>query len=216
MKTTAVLPDLITAILSISLWFTPKQLAVADINIGRLMRATGYSTSIVFFGKSYLTLFFNYSRFDASEKKQAIAEDIELELYEFRREQRLHIEKLKIEHESMKELQPIFVSMRSLEEESEPKNVHPELTEEQKREAAKNAVEAAMAPTVIQSSSISEEDIRKHFPESMDATSWKAICKALGNGASKDEIARDVLGCNDSTKEIGKAYLELLKSKFMG
>lgn len=216
MKTTAVLPDLITATLSISLWFTPKHLAVADINIGRLMRATGYSTSIVFFGKSYLTLFFNYSRFDASEKKAAIAEDIELELYEFRKEQRLHIEKLKIEHESMKELQPIFVSMRSLEEESEPENVHPELTEEQRREAAKNAVEAAMAPTVVQSSNISEEDIRKHFPESMDATSWKAICKALGNGASKDEITKDVLGCNDSTKEIGKAYLELLKSKFMG
>jgi hypothetical protein len=216
MKTSAVLPDLVVATLSMTLWFTPKELSIFNANIGRLMRATGYSTSIVFYGKSYLTLFFNYSRFDASEKKQAIAEDIELELYEFRKEQRLHIEKLKIEHESMKELQPIFVSMRSLEEESEPENVHPELTEEQKREAAKNAVEAAMAPTIVQAASISEEEIRKHFPESMDSTSWKAICKALGNGASKDEIARDVLGCNDSTKEIGKAYLELLKTKFMG
>lgn len=214
MKTTVVLPDLITATLAVSLWFAPKDLAIFNANIGRLMRATGYSASIVFYGKSYLTLFFNYSRFDATEKKQAIAEDIELELYEFKREQQLHIEKLKIEHESMKELQPIFVSMRNLEEESEPENNHPELSEEQKREAAKNAVENALAPTVVQSK-LSEEDIRKQFPESMDGTYWKGVCKALANGSTKDEIVTQVLSCNSSTAEIGKAYLELLKTKYM-
>lgn len=213
MKTSAVLPDLLTATLAMSLWFAPKDLAVLDVNIGRLMRATGYSTSIVFFGKSYLTLFFNYSRFDASEKKAAIAEDIELELYEFRKEQRLHIEKAKLEHEAMKELQPIFISMRSLEEESEPENVHPELSEEQKLNAARNAVEAAIAPTVVQPK-FSEEEIRQHFPSTGDSTSWKAICKALGSGYSKDEIVAQVLNCNGSNFELGKAYYSLLKDKF--
>lgn len=215
MKTSVVIPDLVIASLSVCLWWTPKELALFNTNVGRLMRATGYSTSIVFFAKSYLTLFFNYSRFDAQEKKQAIAEDIELELYEFRKEQRLHIEKAKLEHEAMKELQPIFISMRNLEEESEPESAHPELTEEQKQSAAKNAIEQALAPTVVQPK-LSEEDIRKHFPEGGDATTWKAVAKALVEGFSKDEIVRDVLGCNSSNLEVGKAYFDLLKSKFMG
>jgi hypothetical protein len=47
----------------------------------------------------------------------------------------------------------------------------------------------------------------------MDSISWKAILKALQNGANSDEIIRDVLGCNQQL--LGKAYLELLKRKFM-
>jgi hypothetical protein len=213
MKTSVVIPDLVAASLSVCLWWTPKELAVFNTNIGRLMRATGYSTSIVFFGKSYLTLFFNYSRFDAAEKKQAIAEDVELELYEFKKEQRLHIEKAKIEHEAMKELQPIFISMRSLEEESEPETNVSNLSEEEKQKAAKNAIEQALAPTVVQPK-FTEEDIRKEFPESMDGTYWKAILSAMQGGHSKDDIVRDVLQCSGSKWEIGKSYFSLLLQKF--
>jgi hypothetical protein len=52
------------------------------------------------------------------------------------------------------------------------------------------------------------------FPESMDATSWKAICKALGNGSTKEECVRDVLGCSATNVEIGRGYYELLKARF--
>ena len=55
------------------------------------------------------------------------------------------------------------------------------------------------------------EEIRKHFPENLDDTCWKAILKALANGATKEEILKNVLQANN---EIGKAYYELLKSKF--
>jgi hypothetical protein len=56
-----------------------------------------------------------------------------------------------------------------------------------------------------------EGDFREQFPESMDSTSWKAICKASQNGASKDEIIKDVLGGSDAAK----AYYEFLKRKFL-
>jgi hypothetical protein len=60
-------------------------------------------------------------------------------------------------------------------------------------------------------------DFRQHFPESLDGPSWKAILKAMGEGAGKDEIVKDVLGCNDQTREASLAYVEFLfKSKFIG
>lgn len=59
-------------------------------------------------------------------------------------------------------------------------------------------------------------DFRAQFPESMDATSWKAVSKAIAAGADENEIVRDVLDCNESNKQIGLTYLESLKSKFMG
>ncbi len=57
-------------------------------------------------------------------------------------------------------------------------------------------------------------NFRVHFPESMDATSWKAVSKAIAAGADEAEIVRDVFDCNDLTNEAGKVYLEFLKSKF--
>lgn len=58
-------------------------------------------------------------------------------------------------------------------------------------------------------------DFRAHFPESMDVTSWKAVSKAIAAGADESEIIRDVLDCNDSDRELGKAYFDFLKSRFM-
>lgn len=57
-----------------------------------------------------------------------------------------------------------------------------------------------------------EESFRGVFPESMDATAWKGICKAMGERVSKEDIVRDVLGC--SQVELGCSYIDYLKSKF--
>lgn len=54
------------------------------------------------------------------------------------------------------------------------------------------------------------EAIRSVFPENVDRTYWQAISKALGNGASREDILVEVLQRND---DIGKAYLDYLKSK---
>jgi hypothetical protein len=60
-------------------------------------------------------------------------------------------------------------------------------------------------------------DFRQHFPESLDGPSWKAILKAIAEGAGKEEIIKDVLQCNDQTREASLAYVEFLfKSKFIG
>lgn len=57
-----------------------------------------------------------------------------------------------------------------------------------------------------------KEDIafRSQFPESLDGTYQKAIQKAKDNGLLQEEIISDVLGCSDSQKEVGRAYLEFL------
>ena len=57
------------------------------------------------------------------------------------------------------------------------------------------------------------EEIRKHFPENLDATCWSAISKALANKATKEEILTEVLQANN---DIGRAYLALLNRKYLG
>jgi hypothetical protein len=72
----------------------------------------------------------------------------------------------------------------------------------------------ALYEEVESSPADSSDDVafRSQFPESMDATYWKAIQKA--EGLTQEEIIRDVLGCAESQQEIGSAYLEALKRKF--
>ncbi|MFB2982869.1 hypothetical protein [Microseira sp. BLCC-F43] len=57
-------------------------------------------------------------------------------------------------------------------------------------------------------------DFRSQFPKTMDAASWKAINKALNEGASKEDIIADVLGCKGAQFEIGEAYLNHLEKWF--
>lgn len=57
-------------------------------------------------------------------------------------------------------------------------------------------------------------DFRVIFPEQMDSTTWKAVLSALQGGSTKETIVRDVLGCSESTKAQGEAYLKHLKEKF--
>jgi len=62
---------------------------------------------------------------------------------------------------------------------------------------------------------VSDESFRAVFPESMDRTSWKAVCKALGEGLTRSDIIRDVLGCSESQTDVGNAYFDFLKSRFL-
>ncbi len=184
-----------------------------DVDISRLMKATGLAASTVFYAKSYLMLVCNWSKFTSEEQKEEIDESIELELYEYRRAGELARKKLEIDHEILEATVPVVNKMAAIEQ-----SQHPELTEQEKQQAAISAIEsaltkpesAAIAPTVIQ-----EEMFRGHFPEQLDQTSWKAILKALQSGADRDEIVRDVLGCNDATKDAGRAYFEFLKRKYL-
>lgn len=59
-----------------------------------------------------------------------------------------------------------------------------------------------------------EGDFRSLFPESMDATYWKAVQKAKDDGFSETEIAVEVLGCSRSQIELGFKYADYLASKF--
>jgi hypothetical protein len=57
-------------------------------------------------------------------------------------------------------------------------------------------------------------DFRAHFPESMDATSWKAVSKAIAAGADESEIVRDILDCRADQQSIGEQYVKFLKQKY--
>lgn len=56
------------------------------------------------------------------------------------------------------------------------------------------------------------EIIRATFPENLDATTWKAVSRAISNGSSREEILIEVLQANN---DIGKAYLDFLKQKYL-
>lgn len=62
--------------------------------------------------------------------------------------------------------------------------------------------------------SASAVDFRAHFPESMDAASWKAVKKALGEGLDKGTIVADVLGCRGAQTAVGEAYFDYLQKWF--
>lgn len=56
------------------------------------------------------------------------------------------------------------------------------------------------------------ELIRSHYPENLDAVTWKAVSKAIANGSSREEILIEVLQANN---DVGRAYLDYLKSKYL-
>jgi hypothetical protein len=57
-------------------------------------------------------------------------------------------------------------------------------------------------------------DFRTQFPETMDSASWKAVQKALEQGASREDIVTDVLGCRGGQAAAGEAYLDYLQKCF--
>lgn len=62
------------------------------------------------------------------------------------------------------------------------------------------------------SSSVNLDEIRSVFPENIDYASWNAITKAMANGSTREEILTEVLQSNN---DVGKAYLDLLKQKYL-
>jgi hypothetical protein len=71
-------------------------------------------------------------------------------------------------------------------------------------------LKAGLAEWMGESDAISQAtDIpfRDLFPESMDSTYLKAICKAQEAGVSDEDIVRDVLGCSVNQVDFGRTYL---------
>lgn len=74
--------------------------------------------------------------------------------------------------------------------------------------------DAIAIESVSKDGKVDESVFRAQFPETMDAASWKAICKGLGEGLSQEEIVNEVLGCSASEREAGNAYFSYLKNVY--
>jgi hypothetical protein len=112
---------------------------------------------------------------------------------------------------------PLMRQKTQLEQQLQVVRPHPEMSDEEREQAARAAIDDAFVKDESKSdraTQISERDIRKQFPEELDEVSWKAVLKALQNSASSDEIVRDVFNCGGQLL-LGKAYLDLLKRKFI-
>jgi hypothetical protein len=207
-----ILYDLGVSLGSVSLWLTPFDVT----------RVLGYSLSVVFAGRAYYTGLITLQAERKNEEKEGITYEADVDFYDqllgANADAQLELRTLQVENAKLQQLIPLVrvnQQLQQLLDKAYP--VHPEMTDSVKEQAARQAIDNAFVgdkKEAIAPPQITEEDIRKQFPESMDATSWKAILKALQNGASKDEIVKDVLGCGNTEMGIGKAYYELLKTKF--
>jgi hypothetical protein len=208
MNSKAILYDLGASLGAVTLWLTP-----ADIT-----RAIGYSVSVVFSARAYYTGICLLTAEKRNDEKEAISYEAEVDFYEqlvgTQVESELQIKSLEIENKLLQRLAPLLAMKGQLERQLAQASPHPEISEEEKQDAAKQAIESAFEEGVTSNSDVTEE-VRQQFPEAMDATSWKAILKALSNGASRDEIIKDVLGCSAHNAKLGSAYLDFLKQKFM-
>jgi hypothetical protein len=208
MNSKAILYDLGASLGAVTLWLTP-----ADIT-----RAIGYSVSVVFSARAYYTGICLLTAEKRNDEKEAISYEAEVDFYEqlvgTQVESELQIKSLEIENKLLQRLAPLLAMKGQLERQLAQASPHPEISEEEKQDAAKQAIESAFEEGVTSNSDVTEE-VRQQFPEAMDATSWKAILKALSNGASRDEIIKDVLGCSTHNAKLGGAYLDFLKQKFM-
>ena len=197
--------DMSIAVSAMILWVTPI----------KETRAIGYSLSLIFSARAYYSGITLLNKERKNDEIEGIQYEASVDFYERLLESHidsaLEIASTNIETKTLEKLIPLIAHRAKLEQRVAA--VHPEMTDADREQVAKAAIEDAFP--VNQSSQETEENIRKHFPEEMDSTSWKAILKAVQNGANKMEIVKDVLGCNESNKLIGTAYFEYLKRKFM-
>jgi dsDNA-binding SOS-regulon protein len=212
MNSKPILYDLGVAGAAITLWLTPLDLT----------RALGYTISLLFSGRAYYTGICLLSKERKEDKKQAITYEAETDFYDqllgTNIDAALEIKALEVENRMLERMIPLVRGKTELEKilrQIVP--THPEMSEEDKQQAAKAAINDAFSPESKGNHplEISEEDIRKEFPEELDLASWKAILKALQSGVSREEIVQDVLGCNEQSLRLGLAYLGLLKKKFI-
>lgn len=207
-----ILYDLGVSLGAITLWFTPFNIT----------RATGYSLSLVFAARAYYSGIMLLASERKLDEQKAIKYEAETDFYDqllgTNIDAALEVKALETENRMLERMIPLIAQKKQLEHQLNLVNpVHPEMTDLEREQAARTAIDSAFVTpeTNADNSAITEESIRKQFPEEMDTTSWKAILKAVQNGANKMEIVKDVLGCNDSSKLIGIAYFEYLKKKFM-
>lgn len=209
--TKGILYDLGVATTAVTLWLTPSDIT----------RAIGYASSVVFSARAYYSGICLLSTERRNDEKEAITYEAEVDFYEqlvgTQIESELQVKSLEIENKLLQRLAPLLAMKSQLERQlAQASPSHPELSDEEKQDAAKNAIESAFEDGgQSDSDSQSLEEMRKQFPEAMDAPSWKAILKAIGNGASRDEVVRDVLGCGSHNAKLGSLYLDYLKQKFM-
>jgi hypothetical protein len=212
MNSKPILYDLGVAAGAITLWLTPLDLT----------RALGYTVSLLFSSRAYYTGICLLSQERKNDEKQGIAYEAEVEFYDqllgTNIEAALEVKALEVENRMLERMIPLMRQKTELEKQLETFNTsQPCLSDEEKLQAAKAAINDAFVSdsSAVKLPEISELDIRVEFPESLDSTTWKAILKALQNGSTKGEIIKDVLGCSESSKAIGKAYLDLLTRRFI-
>lgn len=210
-NTKGILYDLGVATTAVTLWLTPSDIT----------RAIGYASSVVFSARAYYSGICLLSTERRNDEKEAITYEAEVDFYEqlvgTQIESELQIKSLEIENKLLQRLAPLLAMKHRLERQLDQVSPpHPEISEEEKQDAAKQAIESVFEGGKNQSGdSAPTEEMRKQFPEEMDATSWKAILKALGNGASREEVIKEVLGCGAHNAKLGSLYLDYLKQKFM-
>jgi dsDNA-binding SOS-regulon protein len=208
-STKPVLYDLGIAGAAITLWLTPLDLT----------RALGYSVSLLFSGRAYYTGICLLSKERKEDEKEGITYEAEVDFYDqllgTNLEAALEVKSLEVENRMLERMIPLMRQKTQLERQLQTaRPVHPELSDDEREQVAKAAIDDAFSVNQP-SPQITEEDIRKQFPEEMDSISWKAILKALQNNASLEEIVRDVLSCGEGSAPLGRAYLEFLKAKFL-
>jgi uncharacterized protein (DUF433 family) len=205
-----ILYDLGIAIGAITLWLTPTDVT----------RALGYTVSLLFSGRAYYTGICLLSKEKKSDEKEGIAYEAEVDFYDqllgTNIEAALEVKSLEVENRMLERMIPLIAQKVQLERQLQSIHPpHPEMSDEERKQAAKAAIdEAFVVESKENNSEISEQDIRQKFPEQLDSVSWKAILKALQAGATRDEIVKDVLGCPESSG-VGKAYFDLLKRRFL-
>jgi dsDNA-binding SOS-regulon protein len=211
-NTKPILYDLGIAMGAMTLWLTPLDLT----------RALGYTVSLLFSGRAYYTGICLLSKERKADEKAAIAYEAETDFYDqllgTNIEAVLEIKALEVENKMIERMLPLMAQKTQLERQLQAiRPIHPELSDEEREQAAKSAIDDVFVGDGTKSdrtSQITEEDIRKQFPEELDSPSWKAILKALQAGVEKEQIVKDVLGCSSQSQVLGLAYLEYLKRKF--
>lgn len=195
-NTKPILYDLGVSIGAISLWLVPVD----------VVKMVGYSTSLVFAGDAYLRGLTLLSKERRTDEKTAIAYEAETDFYDQllsqTTEAKLEIAALEVETRMLEKLIPLVERKNRLEQQIS--QVVPKPSEE--------VSDVAEPETVVEAV---EVDFRSVFPESMDGTTWRAICKGLGEGLGRSDIVKDILGCSTSQIDIGTAYFEFLKERFL-
>lgn len=203
MNTKAIAYDLGIAATAITLWLSPWDIS----------RAIGYASSVAFSGRAYLTGISLIAKERRIDEKEAITYEAEVDFYEQlvgnHVDAELQVKSLEIENKLLQRLAPLLAIKHQLDKQLDTCIGKP----------VDGLPDAPEADDVGDSSEVLEVDaegFRKVFPDALDNASWRAILKALGDGANRDEIVADVLGCSADQKVIGRQYLDYLKGKYLG